>query len=150
MKRAMTDQQEDRSWHWRWAQAGLLLVVCVQGSALGAVLAPQSLLDAVAVRLGLDPLGSSPLPIYLARQCSALYVLHAGTLLAIAWCLPQSLPVVPLTGWVTIFFGTLMIGIGWSSHMPWWWQAIEGPSIIVGGSLLVLLHRMVAGSSRGD
>jgi hypothetical protein len=146
----MNDPTRSGAWHWRWAQVGLLLVVCVQGSALVAVLAPQSTLDAVAVRLGLEPLGNSPLPIYLARQCSALYVLHAGTLLAIAWRLPQSLPVVPLVGGVTIFFGILMLGIGWSSHMPWWWQAIEGPSIIVGGSLLVLLHRMVAGSSQAD
>ena len=146
----MSDQKRRGPWHWRWAQGGLLLVVLVQGSALLAVLAPKSALDAVTVRLGLEPLGNQPLPIYLARQCSALYVLHAGTLLAIAWCLPRSLSVIPLVGWVTVFFGILMAGVGWSSQMPWWWQTLEGPSIILGGSLLILLHRLVARSGQGD
>jgi hypothetical protein len=126
---------------WVWVRRLLLCMAVIQGSALLAVLAPSPWHRRAAESLQVGPLPRQPIVGYLARQCSALYVLHAATILIMAAALPSSLEQVKWLGWVTLVFGLLILNIDLGERMPGYWTILESSVILMAGTLLVVAHR---------
>ena len=109
----------------------LRLVGGVELFAIPFIVIPVAWMDAVNDRvLGLGPLPNSPITEYLTRTLSAMYALHGAVVLRVT-------------------LGLTVLGIGLSAGLPWWWVAGEGPGIIVGGLLVLVLSWMGARGGRG-
>jgi hypothetical protein len=123
---------------WIWVRRLLFIVVANLGLAIGAVFMPAAWMEEIARVLGVGPLTDNGLVHYLARQTSALYVLHAATIAIIAVQLPKSLPMIVPLGFVTIGFSALMLYIDLVEGMPMYWVIAEPAAIFFGGLTMIL------------
>lgn len=125
-----------------WLMQGLMrimgTVVCL---ALIPVFFPASWMDAIHFRMGMGTIPDHPIVWFLARSLSLLYFAHGAMVLAIASDVRRYRPLVGWLGLLNIFLGAVLWGIDLSAPMPWFWTVADGPGIIVGGGLLLVLHR---------
>jgi hypothetical protein len=89
--------------------------------------------------LGLGPLPGAPITEYLTRSLSALYALHGAVVFRLSFDVPRFRPLVPFLGGLHVLLGLVILGIDLSAGLPWWWVLGEGPGIIVGGLLVLVL-----------
>lgn len=111
--------------------------------AFGAAFLPTEWMKASHTGLGLGAFPESPLVDYLTRSISMLYGMYGGFYLVIARNLRRFAPVLRYMASMNIVFGAMMLGIDLHAGMPWYWAAVEGPSILVFGVILLLLVRYV-------
>ncbi len=126
---------------WIWVRRLLFVVVANLGLAIGAVFMPAAWMEQIAEILGVGPLTDNGLVQYLARQTSALYVLHAATIGIIAVQLPKSLPMIIPLGFVTLGFSALTLYIDWVERMPMYWMILEPAAIFLGGASMIVAGR---------
>ncbi|MCR4413340.1 MAG: hypothetical protein NUV77_13050 [Thermoguttaceae bacterium] len=119
----------------------LRIMAAFELAALGAVFLPTRWMAGIHAGLGLGPFPDAPLTEYLTRSLSALYAFHGAVLLFLSFHVRRHLAVVALWGWLTLVMGAGMLILDLVVGMPLGWTLAEGPSILVVGSLLVLLSR---------
>jgi hypothetical protein len=115
-------------------------VLCL---AAGALLLPRQTMVTANRWLGLEPLVDTPLLLYLARSTSALYALRGLSYFIAASDPVRYRPFIVFIGATNIAFGVALGVIGVTAGMPPWWTALETPSVIGTGILLLVLVRWV-------
>ena len=114
---------------------------CVLTVAFLAVLMPVEWMAASHQALGLGEFPRQPIVDYLARSVSALYGFHGILLFVVATDPVKYRAIVTYLVAMTIGFGVIMIGIDLHAGLPLWWTAVEGPSLLVLGTVIGLLNR---------
>ena len=104
-----------------------------------AIFLPWSWMDGIHAWAGLGRLPQEPIVEYLARTISAMYCAHGLVVLFVSTNVQRYWPLVGLLGVVNLFLGTVILFTDLTASMPWLWTVIEGPSIVVGGVLLLIL-----------
>jgi hypothetical protein len=72
---------------------------------------------------------------------SALYGFHGVLVLLVARDPVRYRSIVLYLGWMYIVSGAFAMVIDISAPLPWWWTAIEGPSTLISGVLILYLSR---------
>lgn len=122
--------------------AGILRVIGVGGLlALPAIFLPMEAMTAIHTWLGLGTVSADPVVEYLARTTSMFYVVAGIITLAISFNLWRYRPLARLWGWLAIVKGVAVLVIDLDVGLPVWWTAVEGPSSILIGLLLLWLLR---------
>ena len=130
------------SWEYRILQWILLLSGLFLMSAFATTLLPASWMSATHQWLGLGEFPDFPITIYLARSTSLLYGVHGLLMFYAGWSIETHWRWVKIFGWLHIMMGSSMLAIDWTSGMPGYWTAMEGPPVaILGVVILVLLKR---------
>ena len=132
-----------------WLKFLLRLVGAVELCAIPFIFFPFPWMDAVHDRLlGLGSLPDRPIVEYLTRSLSALYAVHGAMVMAISLNIERYRSLICFLGYLHMLLGLTILGIDIAADLPWWWTAVEGPGIVVGGLLVVLLER--AGRTGAD
>jgi hypothetical protein len=108
-----------------------------------AMLLPVEWMAATHRWLGLGEFPRAPIVDYLARSVSALYGFHGVLVLLVARDPVRYRGVVRYLGWMYILSGVIAIAIDIYAPLPWWWTAVEGPSTLVSGVVILYLMRRV-------
>lgn len=124
--------------------AGVLLVL-----AWPMALLPTDVQAAWHERLGLGAFPASPLVDYLTRSISVLYGVRGIVYLALSRDVRRYLPLVRLFGWMDVLAGILLLGIDLHAGLPGWWTWSEGPGVVVGGALFLLLAARIKNGDAG-
>jgi hypothetical protein len=106
-----------------------------------AMLLPVEWMAATHQWLGLGEFPRAPIVDYLARSVSALYGFHGVLVLLVARDPVRYRSIVLYLGWMYIVSGAFAMVIDISAPLPWWWTAIEGPSTLISGVLILYLSR---------
>lgn len=123
-----------------------LLLRLVGGTMLLAFVAaalPLSTMAGIHSWLGLGELPSGAIVEYANRSLSLMYGLHGVVLLLLAQDVRRN---AGLIRWVGVLHGVLavtLLGIDLSAGMPWYWTALEGPTILPAALAMVWLARRV-------
>jgi uncharacterized membrane protein YhaH (DUF805 family) len=126
----------------RWIQWLLWVVGGVEVLAFVAIFLPRDLMVSVHQSLGLGNAPDQAIFGYLARSLSLLYFAHGTVVLALTTDVRRYWPIIKLMAWLNLLIGLILLGIDWFESMPWWWTLGEGPAIIAGAILLLVLIRM--------
>ena len=117
----------------------LRLAGSFQMLAIFAIFLPIGTMDSMHRMLGLGGLPTDPIVEYLARSLSAFYAIHGGLM----WCLSSHVdrfrPIVILLASCHIALGLLLFGIDIMAGLPGYWVWLEGPSIVLGSTLMLAL-----------
>ena len=119
-----------------FAAAGLMLAAL-------AVIMPTSWMAATHEWLGMGEFPDRPLTGYLTRSIAALYAYHGVMMLVLARDVRRFLPMIGLVGYCEVLFGIILLVIDLYVGMPWFWTAVEGPSLVGFGSVIIHLQRRV-------
>ena len=111
------------------------------------MLLPTGWMAATHAWLGMGEFPGVPLTGYLVRSVAALYGFHGVMMLIIARDVVRYDGLVLFCGVMDIVFGTMMFAIDSHAGMPWWWTAVEGPSL-AGTGVVVLYLRSRANRHR--
>ena len=118
------------------ANAAVLLV------AAPCALLPFAWMEAVhREALGLGPLSDLPITRYMARSLSLVYALHGAIVLFVTLNWERLRFTVPFLAWLHVAFGAAMLAVDLDAGLPWWWVAVEGPSLVVLGLILLVLNQ---------
>ena len=98
--------------------------------------------------LGMGTLPEMPVIAYLIRTISCLYFIIGVLTWLFANEVHRYRPLIFLSGWSHMGFGVAVLFIDIGVHMPWWWIAMEGPSVFSTGLLMLLLLRKIPSESR--
>jgi hypothetical protein len=109
--------------------------------ALVAVVMPFSWMASIYAGLGLGELPDVPLMGYLTRSTSGLYVFHGAMMWFMSGDVRRYAPVLRFQAWCSVVFGLGMVLLDAAVGLPWFWVAVEGPSIIAIGVVMLLLLR---------
>ena len=133
-----------------WLRILLAVIGCGLMVATIPVFFPVQWMSTIHQWLGLGPFPEAPIAIYLARSTSMLYAIHGTLMLIVSFDLDRYWPLVPVFGWLHVVIGIVMLGIDWSTPMPWYWTAFEGAPIAAAGLLIVWLSRLAAADTSSD
>jgi hypothetical protein len=111
------------------------LLACV------AVFMPFGWMDATHRWLGMGPLPREPIVGYLARSLSLFYALLGGLLWLCSSNLRRHRSIITYLGSAFICFGAVMWGVDTLEGLPAWWRHVEGPMVILFGSVIGVLSR---------
>ncbi len=126
----------------RWLRLLLYFAAAWLLLAALAVLLPTVWMAETHRRLGMGEFPERPLTEYLTRSIAALYAYHGAMMLLLARDVRRFLPMIKLVGYGEALFGATILGIDWYAGMPWFWTALEGPSLIGFGIVVLWLsHR---------
>jgi len=120
---------------------GLRLIGLLEMLAFIAVVMPRSWMEVSHVWLGLGQMAESSVLMFMIRQASYNYGMHGVFLWIIASDLKRFRPFVLLNGWSFLLAGPIFFFIDYSSGMPWWWSAMDGPSLAFMGAAMLWLSR---------
>lgn len=115
----------------------------VTAAAIFATVLPTDWMDAVHAWLGLGPLPRAPLTEYLTRSIAGLYAIHGGALLLAARDVRRFAPLIAYLAIADGLFGFAMIAIDVYAAMPWYWTALEGPSVIIASAIMLRLQAQI-------
>ena len=110
------------------------------GSAFLAMIMPTEWMASAHERLGLGEFPRTPVVEYLARSIAALYGFHGILLFVVAHNPTRLRPIVIYLGFFNIVLGAMLLAIDLEAGLPAWWTAAEGPSLVIVGSLILLLR----------
>ena len=123
-------------------QAWLLrLVGAVELLAFIAVVMPRSWMEIAHVWLGLGELPTGPITMFMIRQASYTYGMHAISLWVIASDVKRFRPFVILNGIAFLVAAPVFFLIDHSSGMPLWWALGDTFSCASFGTALLWLNR---------
>jgi hypothetical protein len=107
--------------------------------ALVAVFMPYSWMDATHAWLGMGRLPSEPVVGYLARSLSLFYAFLGGLLWLCSTDVHRHRVVLRYLGGAFVGFGAIMWGVDFAERLPDFWKHVEGPMVIVFGSIIWFL-----------
>src|SRR5262245_49999815 len=130
------------------ARRNRVLVWCLRAyaamliAAMPAALLPTSFLAAAHQWLGFGPWPADvPLFESLARSASALYASLGGLALMASFDVERHRSVILCLGLLGLSGAGYLAVMGWLVGMPLWWVAVEGPTVLLTGLLLLALCR---------
>ena len=106
-----------------------------------AMLLPVEWMAATHRWLGLGEFPRAPIVDYLTRSVSSLYGFHGVLVLLVSRDPIRYLTIVRYLGWMYILAGVFAIVIDLYAPLPWYWTAVEGPSTVLSGALILYLSR---------
>jgi len=106
-----------------------------------AMLLPVEWMAATHRWLGLGEFPRAPIVDYLTRSVSSLYGFHGVLVLLVSRDPIRYLTIVRYLGWMYILAGVFAIVIDLYAPLPWYWTAVEGPSTLLSGALILYLSR---------
>jgi hypothetical protein len=115
--------------------AGFLLLATL------AIPLPVSWMQAANDAMGMAPFADNPLTGYLTRSLAALYAYHGVMVAVISTDMKRYRTMIRMLGYGDILFGLVVLGIGYTVGMPWYWTLGEGPSLVIFGTLMLMLLR---------
>ena len=124
-----------------WLQRILVVLGIGLLVAIIPVFFPVSTMATIHGWLGLGEFPDNPITIYLARSTSALYAIHGAIILLTGIKINELELLVPILGWIHVVIGIVMLGIDLTTPMPWYWTAVEGVPISLGGVLVLWLWK---------
>lgn len=116
-------------------------------SALIPVFFPSSLMANLHERLGLGGFPDQPISWYFARSLSLMYFAHGVIVFSLSTNVRRYWPLIKVLGFLNLALGVFLTGIDFVCQMPWWWTAVEGPSVVGGGIVLIALIRKCESNS---
>jgi hypothetical protein len=108
-----------------------------------AMLLPVDWMAATHRWLGLGEFPRAPIVDYLTRSVSSLYGFHGVLVLLVAGDPVRYRSIIVYLGWMYILAGVFAIVIDLYAPLPWYWTAVEGPSTLISGALILYLIRRV-------
>lgn len=134
----MNPTSADRSLQWL-----LRFVGGIELCAIPFILVPVSWMAEIHEGvLGLGPLPRAPIVDYMARSLSMLYAVHGTVVFRVSFDVVRYRPLIGLLGGLHVAVGAIVIAIDVAAGLPWWWVIGEGPGILVGGLLVLILNRL--------
>lgn len=118
--------------------------------AIFAALLPTDWMAATHAWLGLGPLPRAPVVEYLTRSISLLYAVHGGVIVLASTDVRRFAPLITYLAVADGAAGLLLVVVDVYAGMPWYWTAVEGPSVTVTAAILLWLNRRVQAASRGQ
>ena len=106
-----------------------------------AMLLPVEWMAATHRWLGLGEFPRAPIVDYLTRSVSSLYGFHGVLVLIVSRDPIRYQTIVRYLGWMYILGGVFAIVIDLYAPLPWYWTAVEGPSTLLSGALILYLSR---------
>jgi hypothetical protein len=124
--------------------AGVLLL------AAPCALLPFAWMDALhRDALGLGPLQDIPITKYMARSLSLVYAMHGAVVLFVTLNWEKLRFTVPYLAALHIVQGCSIFAIGLDAGLPWWWVAVEGPSVVAFAVVVLAVYRRANQGERG-
>lgn len=130
--------QEDRHKLLAWL---LRLIGLLEVFAFIAVVMPRSWMEISHAWLGLGEMPVSAVLMFMIRQASYNYGMHGVFLWILASDLRRFRLLVLLNGFSFLLAGPIFFIIDYTSGMPWWWSAMDGPSLFLMGAAMLWLSR---------
>lgn len=130
--------EENRKQALRWL---LRLIGLIEALAFLAVVMPRSWMEVSHAWLGLGQMPEGSVLMVLIRQASYTYGIHGISLWVIASDLKRFRPIVLLNGLSFLLAGPVFFIIDYTAGMPWWWLAVDGPSLALMGAAMLWLNR---------
>ena len=127
--------------HQRFLVVFLRLFGGVTVLAFLAMLLPVDWMASTHRWLGLGEFPRAPIVDYLARSVSSLYGFHGVLVLLVSRDVVRYRSIVLYLGWMYILAGVFAVVIDLYAPLPWYWTAVEGPSTLVSGALILYLSR---------
>lgn len=124
-----------------WLAFYLRLVGVILLLAFVAVVMPFEWMAAAHRQMGMGELTETPLVNYLTRSLSALYAMLGLFMFALAKDIRRYAPFISFLGIAYLGFGLFMVLLDSFSGMPLWWVLLEGPTVMVSGTIILFLHR---------
>lgn len=104
-----------------------------------AIFLPWEWMDAIHQWAGLGRLPKAPIVEYLARTISAMYFAHGVVVLFVSTDVQRYWPFVGVLGLINLVLGSVILLTDLKTAMPWLWTVLEGPPIVSGGVVLLVL-----------
>lgn len=123
----------------RLVQLLLRLIGLAVITAIIPMLFPRQWIEYLYNLTGLKEWPDQPISWYFARSLSLMYFAHGVMVLGLSTDVRRYWSLIQLLGWLNLAIGILLTVIDLVNDMPMWWTIIEGPSVIVGGCLLLWL-----------
>jgi hypothetical protein len=129
----------------------LLLLLLRLNAAVLLLAAPCALLpfawmDAVhRDALGLGSLSDIPITRYMARSLSLVYAMHGAVVLFVTLNWQRMRFAVPYLAGLHLIQGCVIFAIGLDAGLPWWWVAVEGPSVVAFAIVVLAVNQKVRG-----
>ncbi|MCA9135232.1 MAG: hypothetical protein KDB00_00700 [Planctomycetales bacterium] len=124
-----------------WLVWFLRLVGIVSQLAFVAAVMPESWIVKITDELHLQPFPETPLAFYLARHLSLLYGFVGIGLIVVSYQINRFRDLVGHLAIGVVAFGLMQALIDFQSGLPVWWTAGESISTIIGGFIMLWLHR---------
>lgn len=90
-----------------------------------AVVMPRSWMEMSHEWLGIGPMPTGPVLIFLARQASYVYGMHGISLWILAKDVVRFRPLVILNGISFLLAAPVFAAIDYTANMPWWWTIAD-------------------------
>ena len=119
----------------------LRLAGAVELLAFIAVILPRSFMETAHAALGLGVMPQGPVLIFMIRQASYCYGMHAVSLFVIASDVERFRPFVILNGISFLVAAPVFFLIDFTAGMPLWWTLGDSISCLFFGASLLLLAR---------
>ncbi len=132
----MTEENRKQALRWLLRLIGLL-----EALAFLAVVMPRSWMEVSHAWLGLGQMPEGAVLMFLIRQASYAYGMHGISLWIIAADVTRFRSLVLLNGISFVLAGPVFFIIDYTSGMPSWWTAVDGPSCALFGAAMLLLNR---------
>lgn len=124
-----------------WLIWFLRLVGIVSQLAFVAAVMPESWIVKITAELNLEPFPETPLAFYLARHLSLLYGFVGIALIVVSYNITRFRDYLGYLAIGVVAFGLLQGLIDAQSGLPIWWGAGESISTIIGGLIMLWLHK---------
>lgn len=120
----------------KWMLRLIGAIICL---SFFAIFLPSQWMNTIHEWVGLGQLPKAPIVEYLARTISAMYFAHGLVILFVSFDVRRYWMFVGLIGIINIMLGSTFLLTDLKAEMPWVWTISEGPPIILGGIILLIL-----------
>jgi hypothetical protein len=118
--------------------------------AVFAALLPTGWMSATHAWLGLGEMPRGPVVEYLTRSISLLYAIHGGVIVLASTDVRRFAPLITYVAIVDGLMGVALIAVDLYAGLPWYWIALEGPSVTITAAILLWLNFRVQASRGAD
>ena len=116
--------------------------------AMFAALLPTDWMAATHAWLGLGQMPRGPVVEYLTRSIALLYAVHGGFVVLAATDIRRFAPLITYIAIADGLMGVLLVAVDFYAGMPWYWTAVEGPSVALASVAILWLNRRVQAAAR--